>query len=558
MIADPALTAELGRVLGELGVDIEKVHLERPRDLSLGDASSNLALTLARRLRRPPREIAEEIRARLDMRAAGLDSVEVAGPGFLNFRRSAEARGALLSEIIAEGRDYGSSDEGGGRLVMVEFVSANPTGPLHLGHARQAALGDATASILEFRGWKVHREYYYNDAGLQIERLAKSVHARYLQKLGVDGPDAEVPEEGYHGAYVAEIASALVESEGRALAESVPENLDRARNFAVAAIRSEQDRDLARFGVRFDEYYLESSLYDEGMVDRAVADIDAEGHAFGLDGAVWLRATDFGDTKDRVMVRSDGRPTYFAADVAYHRHKWNRGFKRVVNVQGADHHGTVARVRAGLQALGIPEGYPEYVLHSMVRVERGGEEVKASKRSGTGYTMRELVDEVGADVARYFFLMSRSEAQMVFDIDRALDRSDKNPVYKVQYAHARLCALFVKGGVNRSSVPSTGFDAGLLALPEERTLLLALENFPVALERAARLRAPHLICSSLSEIAGAVNSWYHSGHPARSPEKAALVDDPGLRAARLALARASQTVIGNGLRILGVQAPERM
>lgn len=551
-----AIKEALAKALLEMGVaGGDLVHVERPRDPSMGDASSNVALNLARRLGRPPRAIAEEIKSRFSLEAAGVSSVEVAGPGFLNFRRSTAATGALLAGIVATNDRYGSSNEGAGRPVMVEFVSANPTGPLHLGHARQAALGDAISSILEFRGFRVHREYYYNDAGLQIERLAESVHVRYRQQLGID---TKLPEDGYRGLYVNEIASALVGSEGAALVDPTPENLDRARRFAVDAIRSDQDDDLGRFGVRFDKYYLESSLYEKGMVDAVVSEITSRGHAFESDGAVWLRATEFGDVKDRVMVRRDGRPTYFAADVAYHRHKWERGFRRVVNVQGADHHGTVARVRAGLQALGLPPDYPEYVLHSMVRVVRAGAEVKASKRTGTGVTMRELTDEVGVGVARYFFLMSKPEAQMVFDIDRALDRSDKNPVYKVQYAHARICGLFLKGNLEPSAISGTGFDPSLLSEPEERILLQELEHFPVAMARAARRRAPHILCACLGDVAGAVNAWYHAGHPARAPGKSALCDDPELRRARLTMARAAQMVIANGLGVLGIDAPQRM
>lgn len=550
-----AIEAELRRVLEEMDARVGRIGLERPRDRSLGDVATNVALALASRLRRPPRAIAQEIRRRVDRRAAGVSSVEVAGPGFLNFRYSAGSLSAQLAKVIARGPRYGSSEEGAGRKIMVEFVSANPTGPLHLGHARQAALGDAISSLLEFQDWSVHREYYYNDAGLQIDRLADSVHARYRQRLGKED---EVPADGYRGSYVAEIAAALAGAMGPSLLARSPANLDRVKRFAVNSLRTEQDDDLRDFGVRFDRYYLESSLYESQRVAEAISEIRKKGQAYEADGAIWLRATSYGDRKDRVMVRRDGRPTYFAADVAYHRHKWERGFRHAINVQGADHHGTVARVRAGLQALGLPEGYPEYVLHSMVRVTRSGAEVKASKRSGEGVTMREIVGMAGVDVARYFFLMSKPDAHMTFDLDRALDKSEKNPVYKVQYAHARLFALFEKGGIPEESVTSSGADLSLLVHDEERSLLRTIVEFPETVERAARSRSPHLVCSYLGRLAGAANAWYHSGHPIRAPERAALVSDPALRGARLVLARACRIVLGNGLRALGVSAPERM
>ena len=552
---DEPIRTEITRILREMGVSDAAVHLERPRDPSFGDAATNVAMGLARKLGRPPRQIAEEIRDRLDFSAAQVSSVDIAGPGFLNFRRSETALGSQLATAISCGDRYGRSETGAGRPVMVEFVSANPTGPLHLGHARQAALGDAIASLLDWTGWRVHREYYYNDAGRQIERLAESVHARYRQRLGLS---AEFPADGYMGDYVSEVAAHLEEAEGKALIEPTTESLARVRDFTVAAIRREQDDDLAAFGVRFDEHYLESSLYERGGVDDTLKAIRANGHAFDLDGAAWLRATSFGDQKDRVMVRADGRPTYFIGDVAYHRDKWERGFRDVINVQGADHHGTVARVRAGLQALGLPARYPEYVLHSMIRVVRQGVEVKASKRSGSGVTLREILDEVGRDVARYFFLMTKPDAQMLFDIDRALEHSDKNPVYKVQYAHARLCALFEKGGIDSSEITGKGADGSLLRHSSERELMRAISDFPDTVERVARMRAPHVLCSYLGRAAGAVNAWYHAGHPSRAPELAALVEDIGLRHARLSLARAAQITLANGLDILGVTAPVRM
>jgi arginyl-tRNA synthetase len=444
---------------------------------------------------------------------------------------------------------------------MVEFVSANPTGPLHLGHGRQAALGDTLANLLERTGWAAYREYYYNDAGRQIERLGESVACRYLRHFGVD---AGFPEDGYHGNYVAEIAEHLAAAEGDRFVDAAPgERLAACQRFAVRLLREEQDRDLADFGVHFDRYFLESSLYTDGAVDATIAALRETGHVYERDGATWLATTAFGDQKDRVMVKSDGNPTYFLPDVAYHMSKWRRGFQEVVNVQGSDHHGTVDRVRAGLEALSRPKGYPEYLLHQMVTVERGGVEVKLSKRSGGYTTLRELVDAVGADVVRYFFVMRKPEAHLVFDLDAALDHSDRNPVYKSKYAHARMCSIFRKAGMDPDAMSPDqltpeGLDLSLLEHPRERELMGRLGEFPELVLRAARARAPHLVCEYLEHTAGMVNSWYHAGNPTRNPGLAVLAADPALRAARLALAGAVRVVLRNALTLLGVEAPTRM
>lgn len=570
-------------VVAELGAPDAHVQLERPRDPSHGDWASNVALALASRLRRPPRQIAVELAERLGA-LDGVAAIEVAGPGFLNFRLDAAAAGAPLRRILAQDADYGRSDHGRGRRIMVEFVSANPTGPLHLGHGRQAALGDAIANLLQWTGWHVHREFYFNDAGRQMDRLAASVRARCLQATGRREP---VPDDGYHGEYVSEIAQALLEEVQPSEAGLPPPEevrpsdaglppLDEMRRFAVARVRREQEADLEAFGVRFDRFYSETSLYDEGRVDATVRALDETGLTYRQDGAAWLRTTDFGDQKDRVMLKGDGSPTYFLPDVAYHMSKWERGFHHVVNVQGADHHSTVDRVRAGLQALGRPAGYPEYVLHQMVTVERGGQEVRFSKRAGSYTTLAELVAATGFGVARYFFLMRRPEAHLAFDLDVALDRSDKNPVYKVQYAHARLCRLLdlarrrqplaesLAGDSPAGDSPAGDFPDGadanlsLLADPLERELAGHLAEFPGFVARAAANRAPQIVCGYLEKTAGLVNSWYQAGHPSRRPELAALVDDGALRQARLALVRAARIVLRNGLTVLGVPAPERM
>ncbi len=555
-MAQDAIRNALRAVIEELGAEVDEIQLERPRDPSHGDLASNVAMTLAGRLRKAPRQIADEIADRLDLASAGVDAVEVAGPGFLNFRLSSGAVASVIEDILEADEDYGRSDLGGGRRVMVEFVSANPTGPLHLGHGRQAALGDGISALLEWTGHQVHREFYYNDSGNQMDLLALSVRARYRELLG---RDEAVPEGGYQGAYVIDIAQALIDEAGdRYRDDDSQDALDVVRHFAVAMLRDEQDRDLHDFRVHFDEYFLESSLYSEGLVDQTVERLRGTGLVYEHEGATWLRTTEFGDQKDRVMIRGNGMPTYFLPDIAYHMNKWERGYERVVNVQGSDHHGTVSRVRAGLQALGLPAGYPDYVLHQMVRVEREGKEVKFSKRAGSYTTLRELFEEVGVDVTRYFFQMRKPDAHLLFDLDVALDQSDKNPVYKIQYAHARMCSIFAKAGLDADEVGVEGADVALLVADTERELLKLLGEFPDWLARAAENTAPHVLCDYLEQTASAANSWYHAGNPTRNPELAVLVDDAALRGARLALARAVRIVLRNGLAVLGIEAPTRM
>ena len=555
-MSEEAIRKALQGALSGMGVEDADVRLEQPKDPSHGDVATTIALALAKTLKRPPRAIAEEIASRIDTDDSGIESVSVAGPGFLNFKLSSGQVASGLVEIIAADENYGRCDEGGGRSVVVEFVSANPTGPLHLGHGRQGAIGDAIAGLLDWTGWSVSREYYYNDAGAQIDRLAESVWARYQQRFG---RDAEIPEGGYQGEYVAEIGGSLAEEHGdRFVGEQDEEALGIMRSSAVATLRGEQDKDLSDFGVHFDVYFLESSLYEDDRVDATAEALREAGKVFDLDGAVWLRTTEYGDQKDRVMIKSDGSPTYFLPDVAYHMDKWERGFHHAINVQGADHHGTVARVQAGVQALGLPAGYPEYVFHQMVRVERDGEEMKFSKRAGSYTTLRELMTEVGVDVTRYFFQMRKPDGHLVFDMGLALDQSDKNPVYKVQYAHARMCSIFNKAGLERSSLGTEGVDLSVLNTDSEREVIKALVQFPDLIRNAARLRAPHLICDYLEQTAGVVNSWYHAGNPSRNPELAVLVEDESLRNARLALARSVKIVLRNGLAVLGIGAPEQM
>jgi arginyl-tRNA synthetase len=523
------------------------ITLERPRDPAHGDYATNLALQLARTLKAPPRKVAADLVAALPA-SDWIAPSEIAGAGFINFRVQPAAKLRAVRTIL-EARDaYGRSDRAQGREVMVEFVSANPTGPLHVGHGRQAVLGDAIASLLEWQGWQVTREFYYNDAGQQIENLAISVRARAQELLGQ--PHA-FPEDGYHGEYIREIARAYLDEVGHDLGD-----LDAIRKFAVAKLRAEQDEDLRALGVKFDNYYLESSLYTDGRVAGTVQRLAASGKTYERDGALWLRTTDFGDDKDRVMRKSDGGYTYFVPDVAYHVTKWERGFGKVINVQGMDHHSTVVRVRAGLQALdlGVPQGYPDYVLHKMVTVMKGGEEVRISKRAGSYVTVRDLIDEVGRDAVRFFLVSRRADTEFAFDVDLAKSQSEENPVYYVQYAHARVCSMLDQwqrqfpGAADVAALARA--DLAPLVEPRELALAARLGDFPDALAAAADELAPHQVAFYLRELAGEFHSYYNAVH--------VLVPEPASRSARLALSVAVRQVIANGLRLLGVSAPERM
>jgi len=551
------IRAELVRAARDLGApDAIDPVLERPRDPAHGEWATNLAMTLARPLQRKPREIAQQLVERLDVSSCGVAHVEIAGPGFINFRLDPAHTARALATILRAGEDYGRSRQGEGRQVNVEFVSANPTGPLHVGHGRQAALGDAIASLLEATGWKVSREFYYNDGGAQITNLALSVIARVRE---LAGDPLAIPEGGYHGEYIREIAERFVAARGgeaRAVLQSGDLNpggalFEEIRRFAVAELRAEQNRDLQAFGVRFDTYFIESSLYTEGRVDATVRALAATGRTYEHEGALWLRTTEFSDDKDRVMRKRDGTYTYFVPDVAYHVTKWDRGYRRAINVQGADHHSTVTRVRAGLQALDmdIPAGYPEYVLHQMVTVMRGGEEVKISKRAGSYVTVRDLVDWVGRDAVRYFFLMRRGDSQLVFDVDLARTQSEENPVYYIQMAHARLSGIFRVGEIDPASIdPATPLEP--LVEAEEQELIKQLLDFPALVAGAADALEPQRVASYLHETAALTHLWYHKHHVLNEPAP--------IMNARLVLARAAQIVLRNGLGLLGITAPERM
>jgi arginyl-tRNA synthetase len=550
MSAPDVIRDELTRAARELGApDAVSPVLERPRDPAFGEWTTNLAMTLAKPLRRKPQEIAHDLIGRMDLRRAAVSEAYVAGPGFINFRLDTGTVAAGLRDIVAADSEYGRANVGQGRRVNVEFVSANPTGPLHVGHGRQAALGDAIASLLEWTGWHVSREFYYNDAGAQIANLTRSVQARIHElRSGV----LEIPDGGYHGEYIREIAVKYIEANPQ---DSDGTNDDAVRRFAVAELRKEQDIDLQAFGVQFDHYFLESSLYTDGKVDRTVDALVASGHTFEQDGALFLRTTEFGDDKDRVMRRSaerGGDYTYFLPDVAYHVDKWGRGFRRAINVQGSDHHSTVTRVRAGLQALGvgIPEGYPEYALHQMVTVMRGGQEVKFSKRAGDIVTVRDLVEWVGRDAVRYFYLMLKPESQLRFDVDLARTQSEENPIYRIQMAHARMCGIFRQGGIDPASIGASSVDLAVLDTTEERELAKKLVDFPALVAGAADALEPHRVAAYLLETAGLAHKWYHEHHVLDQPEP--------LRTARLVLTRATQIVLRNALAILGISAPERM
>ena len=520
------------------------VDLERPKNPEHGDFATNAALQLAKHVGMRPRDAAAAIVAALGSDPL-LARADIAGPGFINLTLSTASRFAVVHEALSAGDRFGRSDAGGDRKIMVEFVSANPTGPLHVGHGRQAALGDVISALLEWQGWRVTREFYYNDAGNQIANLAVSVQARIKQARG---EAVEMPRDGYLGDYIREIAREYVAAH---FGDAAGNNLEQIRAFSVDYLRREQDLDLHAFGVKFDSYFLESSLYTDGKVDETVRLLQAAGHTYESEGALWLRTTDFGDDKDRVMRKSDGTYTYFLPDVAYHLDKFRRGYGAVVNVQGADHHSTVTRVRAGLQALeaGIPEGYPDYVLHQMVTVMRGGEEVKISKRAGSYVTVRDLIDEVGRDGVRYFFLMRRLDSHLVFDVDLAKSQSDENPVYYVQYAHARVCSVLREWGGDVSALAGAKLDN--LTSPHENALAQKLAEFPALLARAASEFAPHVLTYYLhDDVAARLHTYYNA--------ERFLVEDEALKLARLALVAATRQVLANGLAVLGVSAPERM
>jgi arginyl-tRNA synthetase len=537
-------------------ISVEDILLERPKSADHGDFSSNLAMQLAKPLRQNPRAIAESLIAALPI-SEYIAKVEIAGAGFINFFLNAQSQQTIVGEILAAGDAFGRNDSGKKEKVQVEFVSANPTGPLHVGHGRGAAVGDCLARLLDANGWDVTREFYYNDAGAQIENLVISVQARCN---GIATDDASFPENGYRGDYILDIADAFLAKQTVTADDMIVtasgdvNDAESVRAFAVAYLRHEQDLDLKAFQIKFDVFSLESALYSTGKVENTVKALIKSGKTYEDGDALWLKTTDFGDDKDRVMRKSDGGYTYFVPDVAYHHDKWNRGFKRVINEQGADHHSTITRVRAGLQALdvNIPQGWPDYVLHQMVTVMRGGEEVKLSKRAGSYVTLRDLIDEVGCDATRYFLAARRSDSQLIFDIDLARAQTNDNPVYYIQYAHARICSVLA-AWLNQGSGDITSLknaDLSPLNMPNEAKLMQRLSEYPEIVANAASDLAPHIIANYLKECASDLHSYYN--------DTKFLVEDAPTKLARLALITATQQVLKNGMGLLGVSAPQKM
>jgi arginyl-tRNA synthetase len=547
------------------GTDLQPtITLDRPRDPAHGDIACNIAMQLAKQLKKNPRELAQTLIAALDNSPAKgtlIESADIAGPGFINIRLTSAARQAVVNTIREQGEHYGQSTLGQGKKVIIEFVSANPTGPLHLGHGRQAALGDALSALFEAQGYDVTREFYYNDAGVQITNLTTSVQAR---AKGVQVGDPDWPAAAYNGEYISEIAADFLAKKTVSASDGQPvtasgdvEDVESIRHFAVTYLRHEQDIDLQAFGVKFDNYYLETSLYKEGKVAATVEALIKSGKTYEQDGALWLRTTDYGDDKDRVMRKSDGTFTYFLPDVAYHIVKWQRGFTQAINIMGGDHHSTLTRVRAGLQAvdLGITPGYPDYVLHKMVTVMKDGAEVKISKRAGSYVTVRDLIEwsgngniVKGRDAVRFFLISRKADTEFIFDVDVALSNSDENPVYYVQYAHARICSVLAQWGGDEATLAD--IDLSPLTAPRETTLLAKLAEYPEALQRALTELGPHQIAFYLRELAGELHAYYNA--------ERVLVDDAPTKMARLALMCATRQVLRNGLALIGVSAPQKM
>ncbi len=550
------LLAGLAQALDQLSPGAgDKAAFESPKVAAHGDYAVTAAMQLAKPLKLNPRQLGEQLKAALlaqPVYQQWVADIEIAGPGFLNLRLKPAAKQAIVTEVLQAGDAFGVQPSNGQRL-MVEFVSANPTGPLHVGHGRQAALGDAICKLYSTQGWNVHREFYYNDAGVQIGTLATSTQ---LRAKGFKPGDAQWPEAAYNGDYIQDIANDFlakktVHADDRAFTASGDANdLDSIRQFAVAYLRHEQDLDLQAFAVKFDHYYLESSLYTSGRVEATVNKLVANGKTYEQDGALWLKSTDYGDDKDRVMRKGDGSYTYFVPDVAYHIAKWERGFTKVINIQGTDHHGTIARVRAGLQAagVGIPQGYPDYVLHTMVRVVRNGEEVKISKRAGSYVTLRDLIEWTSKDAVRFFLLSRKPDTEYTFDVDLAVQKNNDNPVYYVQYAHARICSVLAAWGGDVAAL--AGVDLSPLDTPAAQSLMLLLAKYPAMLTAAAEGFAPHDVTFYLRELAAAYHSYYDA--------ERILVDDEAVKMARLALVRATAQVLHNGLAVLGVSAPQKM
>lgn len=565
-----AIVSLFNDALVSMGVGNAQILLERPKVAAHGDLACNVAMQLARQLKKNPRVIATELIDKIQSLPQSkelIESFEIAGPGFINMRLSQQAKTFAIREVLRLGSDFGKNKDHDGESILIEYVSANPTGPLHLGHARQGALGDVLSNLMRTQGWNVCREFYYNDAGVQIQTLTESVRLRIKELLG---EAITFPENGYQGLYIKDIAKDFLDKktirtrDGQEITASGDvEDVDSIRAFSVGYLKNEQDSDLNALGVSFDNFYLESSLYSDGLVERAVNALIASGHTYEQDGALWLRTTDFkefGDDKDRVMRKQDGHYTYFVPDVAYHLSKFERGFVKAVDIQGSDHHGTTARVRIGVQVAGqqlglnVPKVFPVYVLHKMLKVIKNGEEVKMSKRSGTYVTLRDLVNWVGKDAARFFLVSRKADSEFVFDIDLALSQSDENPVYYLQYAHARICSVFAQAKEKGFSIPNqeaiAEMDLSALSDKNAQALIARISEFPETLSVAAKECAPHTLCFYLKDLAGDFHAFYNA--------ERVLVEDEAVRNARLALLLAARQVLRNGLDLLGVSAPEKM
>ena len=565
-----AISSLFNEALKNMGVSEVTILLERPKVAAHGDLACNVAMQLARQLKKNPRQIATDLIEQLQALPATQNLIaefEIAGPGFINMRLSQEAKTFAVREVLRLGSDYGKSQTHQGEKILIEYVSANPTGPLHLGHARQGALGDVLSNLMKSQGWQVCREFYYNDAGVQIQTLTESVHLRIKE---LNGETVTFPENGYQGLYIKDIARDFLDKKtintrnGQTITASGDvEDLAGIRAFSVGYLKNEQDSDLNALGVSFDNFYLESSLYSDGLVERAVNALIASGHTYEQDGALWLRTTDFkefGDDKDRVMRKKDGTFTYFVPDVAYHLSKFERGFIKAVDIQGSDHHGTTARVRIGVQVAGkqlglnVPKVFPVYVLHKMLKVVKNGEEVKMSKRSGTYVTLRDLVNWVGRDAARFFLVSRKADSEFVFDIDLALSQSDENPVYYLQYAHARICSVLAQAKEKGFSIPTADaiaqMDLTALSDKNAQALIARISEFSETLSVAAKECAPHTLCFYLKDLAGDFHAFYNA--------ERVLVEDEKTRNARLALLLAARQVLRNGLDLLGISAPEKM
>ena len=565
-----AISSLFNEALKNMGVSEVTILLERPKVAAHGDLACNVAMQLARQLKKNPRQIATDLIEQLQALPATQNLIaefEIAGPGFINMRLSQEAKTFAVREVLRLGSDYGKSQAHQGEKILIEYVSANPTGPLHLGHARQGALGDVLSNLLKSQGWQVCREFYYNDAGVQIQTLTESVRLRIKE---LNGETVTFPENGYQGLYIKDIARDFLDKktintrDGQTITASGDvEDLAGIRAFSVGYLKNEQDSDLNALGVSFDNFYLESSLYSDGLVERAVNALIASGHTYEQDGALWLRTTDFkefGDDKDRVMRKKDGTFTYFVPDVAYHLSKFERGFIKAVDIQGSDHHGTTARVRIGVQVAGkqlglnVPKVFPIYVLHKMLKVVKNGEEVKMSKRSGTYVTLRDLVNWVGRDAARFFLVSRKADSEFVFDIDLALSQSDENPVYYLQYAHARICSVLAQAKEKGFSIPTADaiaqMDLTALSDKNAQALIARISEFSETLSVAAKECAPHTLCFYLKDLAGDFHAFYNA--------ERVLVEDEKTRNARLALLLAARQVLRNGLDLLGISAPEKM